>query len=135
MCIRDRDNIPQRNYRDYFIYWKQRLQDLPFGEQLILEHLQHMLPMRAQARIQSKDLKSLATFAEFVEKVDHKDLYYYDSKTPNMLAQREQIFQRNQAKKQGFKGSYQKKEIPINTVGVAHENEDKDNSDFQKPHI
>ena len=126
------DNIKYNNYKDYFIYWKQRLQDLPFGEKLILVHLQDMLPMRAQARLKKKDTNSLIDFAAFVKRTDERDLQYYDSKMPNSLKKREMLFQKNKANKLGGanRNTYTKKEIPINTVGFVIGDEDKESQDF-----
>lgn len=131
----NRKDTQHGNFKDFYIYWRERLQGLNVEDNHLLEHFQDMLPPRASAKLDVKKVNTLKKFNSFIKSLDDRELQWYDTKSGNSLEKRKMLLQKKRESKKGAAGgrsSYHGKEVSINQISGTQNDveEESSTSDF-----
>jgi len=134
MKTNKKDPGSHANYKDYYLYWKERLEGINVGDEHLLYQFQSMLPPRAAAKLDIQETNTLERFDAFIFSLDDRELEWYDSKIVNTFEKRKEILQKKkEGKRSGTntntgnnKGKFN--HIPVNQVSSTLENDEEENA-------
>ena len=117
------------NYKEFYIYWKQRLEGINVGDEHLLHQFQAMLPPRAAAKLDLQEVTTLRKFHKFVYSLDDRELEWYDSKIVNSFERRKALMlKQKEGRKNTNTGKSSYTQVPINQISSTIETDEKDDS-------
>lgn len=103
--VTNRKDTQHGNFKDFYIYWEERLQGLNVGDEHLLEHFQDMLLPRAAAKLDVRKVNTLKKFNSFIKSLDDRELQWYNTKSVNSLEKRKMLLQKKKESKKGGTGN------------------------------